>query len=37
MCNVCGNFIVTKQEILVISLSDFFGAASRRRVAASNM
>ena len=31
MCNACGNFIaVTKQEILVISLPDFFDAASRR-------
>jgi len=29
--NACGNFtVVTKQEILVISLTDFFDAASRR-------
>jgi len=29
--HACGNFIVvTKQEILVISLTDFFNAASRR-------
>jgi len=31
MCNACGNFIVvTKQEILVIYLTDFFDAASWR-------
>jgi len=31
ICNTCGNFIVvTKKEILVISLTDFFDAASRR-------
>ena len=31
ICNACGNFIVvTKQEILVISLTDFFDAVSRR-------
>ena len=31
MCNACGNFIVvTKQEILVTSLTDFFSATSRR-------
>jgi len=30
-CNACGHFIVvTKQEILVISLTDFIDAASRR-------
>ena len=30
-CTACGNFIVvTKQEILVISLSVFFDAISRR-------
>ena len=30
ICNACGNFIVVKkQEILVISLTDFFDAASR--------
>jgi len=29
ICNACGNFIVvTKQEILVMSLTDFFDAAS---------
>jgi len=31
MCNACGNFIVvTKQKILVISLTDFYNAVSRR-------
>jgi len=31
ICNACSNFIVvTKQEILVISLTDLFSAASRR-------
>ena len=31
ICNACGNFVVvTKQEILVISLNDFFDSASRR-------
>jgi len=31
ICNACGNFfVVTKQEIMVIFLTDFFDAASRR-------
>jgi len=31
MCNACGNFIiVTKQKILVTSLTDLFDAASPR-------